>query len=456
VKSSEVSVNHLDTKKHSLSIRYLLVTWLLVVSAVAFIDRTNIAVAGVEISKDFHMDNTQLGWVFSAFLVGYAAFQIPGGIFVRSFGARHILTLSVMWSGTFVILTALLPSNTSWALFGLVGMRFLMGAGEAIMYPAMSRFVERWFPMSERGRANGIIFGGIGLGSGSAPPVATAIILHFGWRILFWCSGLLRLLVGVVWYLFSRDTPEEHPAVGRKELELIAAGRDDKRASVAAASAQAGLPAKPKQAIPWGRLFASKETLGLTAAYFTFGYVAWVFFSWFYIYLAQVRHLNLKTTAFYSMFPFIAMALGSVIGGFISDWISRHYGARAGKCYFAAFALALTAVLLLIGSHAHSAVIATIVLASGAGALYLSQSSYWAISADFGGEHAGMVSGVMNTGCQIGGAVTASLTPIIALHFGWDASFLTGASLALVGALAWLIVNPAARLAHSDAAALPG
>ena len=453
MKSREATAHHPDTRKRGLAVRYLLVTWLLVVSAVAFIDRTNIAVAGVEISKEFRMDNTQLGWVFSAFLVGYAAFQIPGGIFVRRHGARNVLTLSIIWSGTFVLLTALLPSTIPGALAGLVAMRFLMGAGEAIMYPAMNQFVERWFPMNERGKANGIIFGGIGLGSGLAPPVATAIILRFGWRILFWCSGILRLMVGAVWFLFSRNTPEEHPYVSRKELELIGAGREDKPQGAAVPSAPAGLAGKSKPSIPWGRMFGSKETIGLTASYFTFGYVSWVYFSWFYIYLAQVRHLNLKTTALYSMFPFIAMALGSLIGGVISDWISRHYGARAGKSFFPAFALALTALLLVLGSYAHSAVTATVVLALGAGALYLSQSSYWAVSADFGGEHAGMVSGIMNTGCQIGGAVTASLTPLIAVHFGWNASFLTATTLAALGALAWLVVNPKARLSHSAAAA---
>jgi MFS transporter, ACS family, glucarate transporter len=92
---------------------------------------------------------------------------------------------------------------------------------------------------------------------------------------------------------------------------------------------------------------------------------------------------------------------------------------------------------------AESPVIATVVLAGGAGAIYLSQSSFWSVSADCAGPHAGVVSGMMNMGCQIGGAITASLTPWIAAHFGWTAAFVVASVLAVLGALAWLFVDPA-------------
>jgi ACS family glucarate transporter-like MFS transporter len=147
------------------------------------------------------------------------------------------------------------------------------------------------------------------------------------------------------------------------------------------------------------------------------------------------------------MLPFIAMTLGSLSGGVASDWLARRYSARAGRCYLPALALGFTAVLLLVGSRAHNAGVASIVLACGAGALYVSQSCFWSVTADYAGEHAGVVSGAMNMGGQLGGAVTASLTPLVASHFGWEASFLTAAMLATGGSLAWLVVNPDARLA---------
>jgi len=425
-----------------LPMRYLLVLWILALSAIAFLDRTNISIAGVEISREFHIDNTELGWVFSAFLIGYAAFQIPGGVLARRLGPRRVLAFCVLWWGLFTALTALVPPGIGAALFVLVLIRFSLGAGEAVMYPSANQFVERWFPIEERGKANGIIFGGVGLGSGMTPPLITAIILRYGWHASFWFCAVVGVVAGAVWYVAARDTPEEHSWVHRHELEIIVQGRGDPENRK---GTPGGTP-EHKASVPWRRIFTSKDILALTGSYFTYGYVSWIFFSWFYIYLAQVRGLSLKTSAIYSIFPFIAMTLGSLIGGVASDWLARNFSARAGRCYLPAFALLLTGVLLLAGSRAQSAATASFVLAGGAGALYLSQSCYWSVTADYAGEFAGVVSGAMNMGAQIGGAVTASLTPLIAAHFGWKASFLTATVLAVLGALAWLIVDPDARL----------
>ncbi len=441
-----MDINNVRAPGQGVPKRYLLVLWLMVMSAVAFLDRTNISIAGVQIGREFKIDNAHLGWVFSAFLIGYAAFQIPGGIFARRLGPRRVIALGVIWSGLFTALTGFVPSGMRGALWMLVLIRFSLAAGEALMYPGANQFVERWFPIAERGKANGIIFGGVGLGSGLTPLLVTAIILHFGWRASFWFSSLVVLLAGTIWYLAARDTPEEHPWVRAGELEIIVRGREDGRGKSGNDGATSQNRADGKQDVPWRKVFRSKEILALTLSYFTYGYVAWIFFSWFYIYLVQVRGLNLKTSAVYSMFPFIAMTLGSLAGGVASDWLVRHISARAGRCFLPAFALAFTAVLLLGGSRTHDARTASVVLACGAGALYLSQSCFWSVTADFAGECAGVVSGTMNMGAQLGGAVTASLTPWIALHFGWGASFLTATMLASLGALAWLTVDPAARL----------
>jgi len=97
--------------------------------------------------------------------------------------------------------------------------------------------------------------------------------------------------------------------------------------------------------------------------------------------------------------------------------------------------------------------VASLVLAGGAGALYLSQSSFWSVTVDIAGTHAGPVSGFMNMANQIGGAVTSSLTPIIAKHFGWTASFLVAAALCASGALAWLLVDPERQLVEAPSPA---
>lgn len=428
----------------ALPIRYLLVLWVLVLSTIAFLDRTNISIAGVQIGREFGIDNSRLGWIFSAFLVGYASFQLPGGVLLRRFGPRRVLTFFVLLWGVFTVLTTLVPPGMRGSLWVLFLVRVLLGASSAVMYPSANQFVERWFPIHERGKANGIVFGGVGLGSGIAPPLLTSIILLYGWHDAFWFCAVVGSLAAAVWYGVARDTPEQHPWVSSEELAMIAGGRGD------ATYAKSETPDlnKKKAPMPWMRIFASKEVLGMMASYFTYGYISWIFFSWFYIYLAQVRGLSLKTSAVYSIFPFIAMTIGSLAGGVASDWLAREWSARVGRCFLPAVALLMTGILLLVGSRAQDAMTATAVLACGAGSLYVSQSCFWSVTADFAGEFSGVVSSTVNMSCQVGAAVTASLTPLIASHFGWEASFLAATIMAMLGASAWLIVNPYARLAH--------
>jgi len=146
--------------------RWYLVGWLFVLSAVAFLDRVNISIAGTLLTHDYHLSNVHLGWVFSAFLVGYALFQTPGGRLVDRLGPRRVLTAGVIWWGIFTALTAAVPQQIAGALILFISIRFLLGAGEAVVYPASNQFVARWIPESERGLANGWIFAGVGAGAG--------------------------------------------------------------------------------------------------------------------------------------------------------------------------------------------------------------------------------------------------------------------------------------------------
>ncbi len=384
-------------------VRWFLVFGLFILSAVAYVDRINIAIAGSSLAAEFHLTKVQWGSLTSAFLIGYAFFQTLGGWLADRMGPRRVLAVGVLWWGLFTALTTVVSAKIAFALFCLAAMRFLLGAGEAVMFPASNQFVSRWIPTQERGVANGIIFAGVGVGAGVTPGLITYIMVHHGWRSSFWASALLGLIAGMAWYFFARDTPEEHSGVSRAELEHIQAGRTVK---TSAANSSGGR-------ISWITILASKEVWAVTFAYFCFGYVAWIFFTWFFDYLRTVHGLDLKASASYTTF------LG----------------------------LLLTAVFLSFGSQVHSARLASVVLAGGAGALYLSQSSFWAVTADIASGSSGSVSGFMNMGNQFGGALTASLTPFLASRFGWTTSFFVAAGLSVLGAVAWLFVEPDRALA---------
>jgi MFS transporter, ACS family, glucarate transporter len=420
-------------------VRWFLIFWLFVLSAVSYLDRVNISIAGGAIVDAYHLTDVQLGRVFSALVAGYALFQTVGGHLADRFGPRRVLTGGVVWWGIFTALTALVPAHITGALWLFVAVRFLLGAGEAVIYPAANQFVTRWIPVRERGIANGWIFAGVGAGAGLTPPLITYLMVHYGWRSSFWVCAAVGLLAGAVWFIAARDTPEEHPRVSSSELAAIQSGL-----TVPARNVQSVVEAgdRNRVLVPWRRVVRSREVWAVTISYFCYGYVAWIFFSWFYRYLAKVRGLDLKASAFYSMLPFLAMLVCCLLGGTINDRLTKWRGPRLGRCGLAAFAMAGAGIVIAFGSQVHSAQLASVVLAGGAGALYLSQSSFWSLTADIAGGSAGSVSGLMNMGGQIGGAVTGTLTPWIAARYGWTASFLVAAALCLVGAVSWLAVDP--------------
>ena len=146
-------------------VRWILIGWMFAISAIAYLDRVNISIAGSLIERDFHLSDIQLGWVFSAFVLGYALSQAPGGRTADRFGPRRVVTLGAVWWAVFTALTAWVPPDAAFSLALLLAVRFLLGVGEAVVYPASNRLVATWFPSQERGIANGIIFAGVGAGA---------------------------------------------------------------------------------------------------------------------------------------------------------------------------------------------------------------------------------------------------------------------------------------------------
>src|ERR1700728_4191293 len=211
--------------------RLFLAFWLFVLSAISFLDRTNISIAGLQISSEYGLGNQRLGWIFSAFLIGYAGFQVPAGWLASRFGPRLVIALGVVWWGVATALTTLIPAGISQAVLLLIGIRFALGAGEAVIYPAANQFVARWVPEQERGIINGLIFAGVGAGSGLTPPLLAWFILHHGWRSAFWFSAVIGVLAGGGWGGVARDTPEEDPNVSPSELKLIREGIAETSAS---------------------------------------------------------------------------------------------------------------------------------------------------------------------------------------------------------------------------------
>ena len=231
-----------------MAIRWLLIFWMFAISAISFLDRVNISVASHFIQQEFHISDLQLGPVFSSFLVGYALLQAPAGRLADRFGSRLILTLGTLWWGIFTALITALSAGMGGLLFLLLAVRFSLGAGEAVLFPASNRLVANWIPSNERGLANGLIFAGVGAGAGITPPLVTHIVLHYGWRASFWMSAIVGVVAGLAWYWLARDRPEDHPWITPQETALI----------------ERGLPEPPDELqigrpLPWRVIIGSRD-----------------------------------------------------------------------------------------------------------------------------------------------------------------------------------------------------
>ena len=227
------------------------------ISAIAYLDRVNISIAGRAIQQEFGLDNIRLGWVFSAFVAGYALFQAPGGRLADRFGPRRILALGTVWWAVFTALTALVPSGSANALLILLSVRFALGLGEAVVYPSSNRLVAAWIPSQERGLANGLIFAGVGAGAGVTPPLITYILVHYGWRWSFWISALIGLAAGLGLVPHRPRHALRTPWVSEDEREWIRTGLPRESAAGGAGST-----------LPWLTILGSKDVLAVSLSYF--------------------------------------------------------------------------------------------------------------------------------------------------------------------------------------------
>jgi MFS transporter, ACS family, glucarate transporter len=416
-------------------VRWLIVILIFCMSVLMFIDRVNISIAAKYIMPAYGLSDVQMGWIFSAFVLGYAIMQIPGGRLGDRFGPRRVLAGAICWWSVFTAVTALAGELFLTGLVGVVGsfmvVRTLIGIGEAGGPPNYNRVVANWIAPEERGLALGIATSGSAFGAALTPPLIVWIMVTLGWQAAFYIAGGVGIFLALLWYWLGTDQPAEHPWVNAAELHHIT-------------QTSAPAPAHPHAAVqvPWRMILSRPDLWCLTAAYTVLGYIGYIYFSWFYLYLVNVRGFSLVSGGWYSTLPFIISAAAAPLGGWLSDSCSRRFGKRLGRCGLGFSGPLGAAGLIWAGAAVRDPYLAVVFLSLGEGALFLTVAAYWAATIDLAKAHAGTVSGFMNMGGNLGGAISPTLTPLIAQRFGWDSALYVAAALALLGAFFWLGVHP--------------
>ena len=415
--------------------RWVILALLLAISIITYIDRVNISVTARQMIPALGLTNVQMGQIFSAFVLGYALFQIPGGRMADRWGPRTVLTLAVVWWSLFTAMTALAPTSFLAGVLGLWGslmiVRFLIGVGEAAALPNFNRAVANWCGPHERGLGIAIAVSGIGIGSALTPPITAWLMVNYGWQAAFYWAGGLGVLIAILWFWFATDRPEAHPRVNAEEVALIRGNRPSRNR-----------PETPAP-VPWKAFAQTPSVWWLVLSYTCFGYVAYVYLSWFYLYLVEARNFSVLRGALFAASPFIAMTILCPIGGWVTDRLSERFGVNKGRSWIGAGGMVLAALSIILGAAIEHPFIALALLSFGAGWLYFTIGAFWSSTVDLSKAHAGTLSGVMNTGANLGGTLSPTLTPWIADEFGWTTALGIAAILAFIGALCWLGIRPA-------------
>ena len=407
-------------------------------AVVNFFQRVNISVAGDSIMKDFHLTQTQMGTVFSAFVLGYTLFQVPGGMLADRFGPRRVLGYAMATWGIFTFLTGMIGGISLLTglsvLNALIVLRFLFGIFQAPIFPTSTCTVTNWFPLSERARANGLALSGISIGSFLVPPLVSWMIFLWSWQSSFYIASVCSLLLALAWALYVRDYPSQHRAVNAAELNAIQAG-------AVLHSELTSRPPSIKSQLASGNLWR------LVASYGLDGYVAYVFVFWFFLYLKQVRHLGQAESTWLTTMPWILATLTTLGGGYLSDrLIKTRLGIDWGRRIVPMGCLVGAAIFLTIGARVENAYLAAAILAVCTGLILGVEGAYWASANQISGKKAGFTGGFMNTGSNLGGVISPTLTPLIAQHFGWVHALDFASVVALGGAALWLWISPSRKI----------
>jgi len=414
-----------------------LVLLLAATATAAYLCRVNISVAGALVMAEYGLTQTQMGWVFSAFLFAYTIFMLPGGLLADSRGAKRTLSLLAWGWVAVTVLQAAVPSGTASATaspFAVVGslaaLRFVMGALASPTYPAALEGVSRWTAPAALGRANGLVIGSVGLGSAIAPPFITAVMVPWGWRAAMVASAVPALLIAAAWLLVRDPAPRVPTASPR--LDADGGARE-----------------------PHGRVIDRLMRVPgfalLTLSYTLQGYVGYIFIFWFYLYLVQVRHFSLVEGALVSSLPWVLSAVSIPLGGLISDRLVRgRLGPVWGRRLIPVVGMGGAGVFISIGAHTAEAWLAAFSLAIATALVLSVESPFWTTVAGLAGGRSGTGGAIMNTGCNIGGVVSPMLTPMLGEMFGWEPALHLAAGLSVVAALVWFWITPPAVTASGS------
>ena len=407
-------------------------------SFVSYLLRGNLSIAAPTMMADLHLSEIQWGWVMSAFPLGYALFQFPGGVWGGRIGPRKALTLIALAWGALIALTSAIPSggiaSIALILTCLMTMQFIVGISHAPVFPAVAASIEKWFPVGGWAFPNGLTSSGLTIGLAVTASVLPWLIGTYGWRLSFVLLAPFGFAVAALWWWYARDRPSQHRSTNAAEVALISAGRDP-------AELVDGIGVEPSAQPAWLRVLKNRDALLVTLSYACMNFVFYVVFSWGFYYLVKVRGFSEQDAGLLTSAQWLAAGIGAALGGWVCDRLCRRLGLRWGCRWSIVVGLLASAALLLGVAFHPRADVAAVMLGLCFFFNQTTEGPYWATATAIGGRHAGAAGGLLNTGANLMGFVNALLLAVVADALGWTVAIAIGAVFAVIGAGLILLVR---------------
>ncbi len=482
------------------NVRYGVLGFACVLSAVTYLDRVCFGTVAPYVEAEFGLDKDQMAWIFGAFTLAYATFEVPTGWLGDVFGPRKTLIRIVLWWSFFTALTgSIYPTLGAMAFYAMLAVRFLFGIGEAGAYPNIARAFHNWFPSNERGFAKGTVWMAGRFAGGVTPFIVLALVFeHQGdpgggaavsqWRHIFWIFGGIGVAWCIAFYFWFRDQPHESPYTNQAEVNLIRHGDPSGPPPSIASSATgvaAGEPPLPtphhneRIRVPWLKLFTSANLWFICGMYFcaSFGW----YFNITYLpgFLKSRMDVGDKWTSSWWQFsimaglPLLLGSLACIVGGYLTDAFIKKTGNRKwGRRLFGILGHGMCAGFYFLSMAFMNMEDPWPFVACVAIATFwndITMGAAWASCIDIGRRYSGIVSGCMNTIGNLGG-FTANLSTgyvlkyftsgidkdtrpdaySVALDLGWSTNVFVFGGAYVVAVFLWMLFDASKPIDADD------
>ncbi|MCY0852913.1 MFS transporter [Cupriavidus sp. D39] len=398
------------------------VVFLFFIGVVNYLDRSALSIANTSIQKDLSISPSEMGILLSAFSIAYAFSQLPMGIIIDRLGSKIALGASlIFWS------VAQTVFGFASGFGNFIGLRVLLGIGEAPVFPSAAKALAEWFDAEERGTPTGLVWSSTCIGPCVAPPLLTLFMVHFGWRGMFVISGVLGLVLASCWFVFYKSKAEYMASSGRAEP----------------VSARAAPPSMSEQLADWAMLFRRGTTWGAFLGFMGVIYMLWLHLTWLPGYFEKQHGMDLYKTAWVVSLAYLFGAIGTVVAGRACDLLVRRGMSILGSRKFTIIAGLLTAAgFTLMVAFVTNVVGCVVLLCLALFSINMASATAWMIvNTVISSRRVASFGSIQNFGGYLAGSVAPIVTGFSVQYSGsFSLAFVISAAVAVAAALAYFVL----------------